>query len=100
MMDERKILIVNLSKGRTGEGNANLLGGMVITKIYLAAMSRADLTEGEQKLPNFYMYVDEFQSFANESLQIFYPGAQVQGLPSWWRISTSSRWTKKSQTQF
>lgn len=68
VMDERKILIVNLSKGQLGEGNANLLGGMIITKIYLAAMSRADLTEGElKKLPNFYMYVDEFQSFANES---------------------------------
>lgn len=68
VMDERKILIVNLSKGQMGEGNANLLGGMIITKIYLAAMSRAELTEGElKKLPNFYMYVDEFQSFANES---------------------------------
>ncbi len=68
MMDERKILIVNLSKGQLGEGNAALLGGMIITKIYLAAMSRADLTEGDLKrLPNFYMYVDEFQSFANES---------------------------------
>jgi len=68
MIDERKILIVNLSKGQLGEGNAALLGGMIITKIYLAAMSRADLTEGELKrLPNFYMYVDEFQSFANES---------------------------------
>lgn len=68
MMDERKIFIVNLSKGQLGEGNANLLGGMIITKIYLAAMSRADLTEGDlKKLPNFYMYVDEFQSFANES---------------------------------
>lgn len=67
-MDERKIIIVNLSKGQMGEGNANLLGGMIITKIYLAAMSRAELTEPElKKLPNFYMYVDEFQSFANES---------------------------------
>ncbi|OHA78691.1 MAG: hypothetical protein A3B07_00370 [Candidatus Yonathbacteria bacterium RIFCSPLOWO2_01_FULL_43_27] len=67
-MDERKILIVNLSKGQMGEGNANLLGGMIITKIYLAAMSRAELTEPElKKLPNFYMYVDEFQSFANEA---------------------------------
>lgn len=68
MMDDRKIFIVNLSKGQLGEGNAALLGGMIITKIYLAAMSRADLTEGDlSKLPNFYMYVDEFQSFANES---------------------------------
>ncbi len=68
MMDEKKILIINLSKGRVGEGNANLLGSMLITKIYLAAMSRADASEQElAKLPNFYLYVDEFQSFANKS---------------------------------
>src|SRR3990167_4495318 len=68
LMDERKIIIVNLSKGRIGESNANLLGSMLITKIYLAAMSRADIHDREmQKLPNFYLYVDEFQSFANES---------------------------------
>ncbi len=68
MMDERKIIIINLSKGRVGESNANLLGAMFITKIYLAAMSRADTPEKVlQTLPNFYLYVDEFQSFANES---------------------------------
>ncbi len=68
MMDERKILIINLSKGRVGESNANLLGSMLITKIYLGAMSRADVSEKAMKsLPNFYLYVDEFQSFANES---------------------------------
>ena len=68
VMDEKKILIINLSKGRIGEGNANLLGSMLITKLYLAAMSRADKQETElRKLPNFYLYVDEFQSFANES---------------------------------
>jgi hypothetical protein len=68
LMDERKILIVNLSKGLVGESNANLLGSMIITKIYLAAMSRADVQEKElKKLPNFYLFVDEFQSFANES---------------------------------
>ena len=68
MMDERKILIVNLSKGRMGEANANLLGGMLITKLYLGAMSRADVPERElKKLPNFYLFVDEFQNFANES---------------------------------
>ena len=68
MMDQNKIIIINLSKGRVGEANANLLGSMLITKIYLAAMSRADVSEKElQKLPNFYLYVDEFQSFANES---------------------------------
>lgn len=68
VMDERKILIVNLSKGRIGEGNANLVGSMLITKIYLAAMSRADVgPEVVKGLPPFYLYVDEFQSFANES---------------------------------
>ncbi|MDE1874911.1 MAG: type IV secretion system DNA-binding domain-containing protein [Patescibacteria group bacterium] len=68
MMDERKIIIVNLSKGRVGESNANLLGAMLITKVYLAAMSRADVSESVLRtLPNFYLYVDEFQSFANES---------------------------------
>ena len=70
MMDERKIIIINLSKGRVGEGNANLLGSMLITRIYLAAMSRADVPAREmEKLPNFYLYVDEFQSFANKSFE-------------------------------
>jgi hypothetical protein len=68
MMDERKIIIVNLSKGRIGEDNANLLGSMLVTKMYLAAMSRAEESKEKLKtLPNFYLYVDEFQSFANES---------------------------------
>ncbi len=68
IMDEKKILIVNLSKGLVGEGNANLLGSMLVTKMYLAAMSRADASPQEMaKLPNFYLYVDEFQSFANKS---------------------------------
>jgi hypothetical protein len=68
LMDNRKIVIVNLSKGRVGETNTYLLGGMLVTKIYLAAMSRSDKTFEElEKLPNFYLYVDEFQSFANES---------------------------------
>lgn len=68
LMDDRKILVINLSKGRVGEANANLLGSMIITKIYLAAMSRADVHDKVlQTLPNFYLYVDEFQSFANES---------------------------------
>jgi hypothetical protein len=68
LMDQKKIFIVNLSKGRVGEGNANLLGSMLITKIYLAAMSRADVSSGNMRaLPPFYLYVDEFQNFANKS---------------------------------
>lgn len=66
IMDERKIIIMNLSKGLVGESNANLLGSMLTTRIYLAAMSRADKSVHELKeMPNFYFYVDEFQSFAN-----------------------------------
>ncbi len=68
MMDEKKILIVNLSKGQLGEDNAKLIGAMLVTKIYLAAMSRASLPEPElAKLPYFYLFVDEFQSFVNDS---------------------------------
>lgn len=68
VMDKGKIIIINLSKGKVGEGNANLIGSMIITKIYLAAMSRADRGEADlARLPNFYLYVDEFQSFANKS---------------------------------
>ncbi len=68
IMDNQKILIVNLSKGRIGEQNTSLLGSMIITKIYIAAMSRADVSYARMAdLPSFYFYVDEFQSFANES---------------------------------
>ncbi len=68
LMDEKKIVIINLSKGRVGEVNTNLLGSMIVTKIYLAAMSRADVpAEVMKNLPPFYLYVDEFQNFANES---------------------------------
>ena len=68
MMDEKKIIIINLSKGKVGEVNATLLGSMLVTKIYLAAMSRADVpTTTLATLPPFYFYVDEFQSFANQS---------------------------------
>ena len=68
MMDEKKIIIMNLSKGLVGETNTSLLGSMLTTRIYLAAMSRADVSAGQMaKLPDFYFYVDEFQSFANES---------------------------------
>lgn len=68
MMDEKKIFIVNLSKGRMGESNAALLGSMLTVKIYLAAMSRADEPPARMaKLPRCYFYVDEFQSMMNEA---------------------------------
>ena len=68
MMDEKKILLVNLSIGQIGEANANLLGSMMTTKVFLAAMSRADLNKQElAQLPEFYLYIDEFQNLANDS---------------------------------
>ena len=65
IMDTKKIFIMNLSKGRIGEDNSRLLGGMLITRIQLAAMERVDLPEAERK--DFFLYVDEFQNFATES---------------------------------
>ena len=65
IMDKKKILIVNLSKGKIGEENSTLLGALLITKIQLAAMSRADIPEKERE--DFFLYVDEFQNFATES---------------------------------
>jgi energy-coupling factor transporter ATP-binding protein EcfA2 len=65
VMDGGKIFIANLSKGKVGEDNSSLLGAMVVTKIQLAAMSRAGTST--KQLKDFYLYVDEFQSFATES---------------------------------
>jgi len=61
-MDEGKILIINLAKGKIGEENSNFLGLILIPKILAAAMSRSDVPEEQRK--DFYLYVDEFQNFA------------------------------------
>ena len=65
IMDQKKILIVNLSKGKIGEDNSNLLGSFIVTKLQLAAMSRVDIPEHERN--DFYLYVDEFQNFTTDS---------------------------------
>ncbi len=65
IMDDEKILLINLSKGRIGEDNMRLLGGMIVTKIQLAAQERQNIPEKERR--DFYLFVDEFQNFANES---------------------------------
>jgi len=64
-MNEGKILLVNVSKGRIGEDNSALLGAMIITKIQLAAMERVRIPEEDRR--DFYLYVDEFQNFATDS---------------------------------
>lgn len=66
IMDEKKILLVNLSKGRLGDINANLIGLIIVGKILMAALSRVNALG--QNLPNFYLYIDEFQNITTNSI--------------------------------
>lgn len=79
IMDEGKILIVNLSLGKINEDNAGILGALMITKIQLEAMTRADISDIEERKP-FYLYVDEFQNFATESFATILSEARKYGL--------------------
>jgi len=66
IMDNRKILLVNLSKGKIGDINSSLLGLILVGKICMAALSRTDIPEEERK--DFYLYIDEFQNFITETI--------------------------------
>ena len=79
IMDEGKILIVNLSKGLIGEDNAAILGAFLVTKIQLASMSRSNIERIEDRRP-FYLYVDEFQNFATDSFATILSEARKYGL--------------------
>ena len=79
IMDQGKILIVNLSKGLIGEDNASTLGAFMVTKIQLAAMSRSDIPDISNRRP-FYLYVDEFQNFATDSFATILSEARKYGL--------------------
>jgi len=79
IMDEGKILIVNLSKGLVGEDNAAILGAFLVTKVQLAAMSRSDIPNVADRRP-FYLYVDEFQNFATDSFSVILSEARKYGL--------------------
>lgn len=79
IMDEGKILVVNLSKGLIGEDNAGILGSFLVTKVQLAAMSRSDIPDVKDRRP-FYLYVDEFQNFATESFAVILSEARKYGL--------------------
>lgn len=69
IMDNKKILLVNLSKGRLGDINANLIGLILVGKILMAALSRVDsLTPSVNELPSFYLYIDEFQNITTDSI--------------------------------
>jgi len=78
IMDEGKILVVNLSRGLMGEDNAGILGAMMVTKIQLAAMGRQDMPMEERR--PFYLYVDEFQNFATDSFATILSEARKYGL--------------------
>ena len=69
VMDSQKILIINLSKGRIGDLNANLLGMVIVGKLLMAALSRVDITD-EKLRKDFYLYIDEFQNFTTDSIGI------------------------------
>lgn len=79
IMDEGKILVVNLSKGLVGEDNAAILGAFLVTKVQLAAMSRSDIPNVADRRP-FYLYVDEFQNFATDSFAVILSEARKYGL--------------------
>lgn len=66
IMDEQKILLVNLSKGKTGDVNAELLGLIIVSKLQMAALGRADMPEKDRK--DFFLYIDEFQNFITDSI--------------------------------
>jgi len=66
IMDKKKILLVNLSKGKTGDVNAELLGLVIVSKLQMAALTRADIPEDERH--DFYLYIDEFQNFITDSI--------------------------------
>jgi hypothetical protein len=78
IMDEGKVLIVNLSKGKIGEDNCGLLGAMIVTKIQLAALSRGDMPENKRK--SFYLYVDEVHNFLTLSFADILSEARKYGL--------------------
>lgn len=78
IMDNEKIMIINLSRGKIGEDNSALLGAMMITKIQLAAMSRADVPV--ERRPDCFLYVDEFQNFATDSFAVILAEARKYNL--------------------
>ncbi len=66
VMDQKKILLVNLSKGKTGDVNSELLGLIIVSKLQMAALGRADIPEEDRH--DFYLYIDEFQNFITDSI--------------------------------
>jgi hypothetical protein len=78
LMDQGKIILINLSQGKIGEENSTLLGGLFVTKIFSSAMQRA--SQSKENRRDFYLYVDEFQSFANNTFVKILSEARKYGL--------------------
>ena len=78
LMDNQKILLVDLSKGQVGETNAFLLGMILISKILMSALSRTDMSQDKRK--DFYLYIDEFQNFTTDSINSILSEARKYGL--------------------
>lgn len=78
IMNERKILLINLSKGKLGEENSSFFGSMFVTKIYQAGMARASIREEERK--DFYLYVDEFQNVVTDTFMNILSESRKYGL--------------------
>ncbi len=66
IIDQKKIFLINLSKGKLGELNSRLLGMIIVGKLFMAALSRVDLPESERK--DFYLYIDEFQNVTTKTI--------------------------------
>ncbi len=78
VIDERKILLINLAKGKIGELNSSLIGMVFVGKILMAALSRANIED--TKRHNFYLYIDEFQNFITDSIAVILSEARKYGL--------------------
>lgn len=78
VMDEGRILLVNLAKGRIGESTASLLGSMLVSRMSLAALNRADIPQGDRR--PFFLYLDEFQSFHTSSLNTLLSESRKYGV--------------------
>ena len=98
IMDEGKVLLVNLAKGRIGEDSSALLGGLLVRAIGLAAYSRADMPETQRR--NFFVYVDEFQSFTTLALANMLSSCASTGSASRSRTSTCISWNPTYGTPY
>ncbi len=94
IMDNGKILVVNLSRGLVGEDNAAIMGALMVTKIQLAAMSRADIPNIDDRRP-FYLYVDEFQNFATDSFAVILSEARKYGL----NLTVANQYTSQMEPE-